>query len=203
MRCFFGTALLLAFSTLPVLLASQNKANTAHPKKDGGAELMQGKPIVALRLEATDDHGSVRVTVFLESLSDKPIKLRDRTSPAFSPWPCLKAKVDGEEAQMQARAAFAHFFDKAEERTIDAKKRFKLGDVLVTAKGSRPEKDEALVPVLYVEPGTHAIQLSLKRDEITLGIPGTVSPASIKVKVITAKDDGGNDPKGKKASMPE
>ena len=79
------------------------------------------------------------------------------------------------------------FFDKAEERTIDAMKRFKLGDVLVTAKGRRIKKDEALVPVLSVEPGAHEIQLSLKRDEI-LGIPGTVSPASVMVKVVSAKD---------------
>ena len=190
MRYFFGTAILLAFSTLPLLFASQNKANTAQPKKDDSAKPAQSKPIVALRLEATDEHGSARITVFLENLTDKPIKLRDSASPAFSPWPCLKAKVDGKEADLQARAAFAQFFDKAEERTIDAKKRFKLGDVLVTAKGSRLEKDEPLVPVLYVAPGTHTIQLSLKRDEGTLGIRGTVSPASIKVKVISAKDNG-------------
>ena len=157
----------------------------AEPAKEA-----RGEPIVALRLEAKEDHGSVRISVFLENLTDKPVKLRDKTSPAFSPWPCLKAKVDGKEGDMQARAAFAVFFDKAEERTIAAKKRFNLGDIMVTAKGSRPEKDEPLVPILYVEPGTHEIQLSLKRDEITLGIPGAVSPACITVKVNPVKDKG-------------
>jgi hypothetical protein len=172
------------------------------PAEDDAGKLVKEKPTIALRLEAAEDHGGVRITVFLENLTDKPITLRDRTSPAFSPWPCLKARVDGKEARLQARAAFADFFDKAEERTIDAKKRFKLGDVLVAAKGRRIEKDEALVPVLWVEPGTREIQLSLKRDERTLGIRGPVEPASVKVKVTSAKDNGRNEPNSKTASRP-
>jgi hypothetical protein len=185
MRHFFAPAILLAFLTLPLLFACQKEANTTHPPGDAGGKLPPGNPMVALRLEAMDDHDSVRLSVFLENLTDKPIKLRDQTSPAFSPWPCLNAKVDGKEVHLEARAAFT-FVDKAEERTIDAKKRFKLGDVLVTAKGSQPGKNESAVPLLFVEPGTtHAIELSLKRDE--LGIPGPVSPASIKVKVTVAK----------------
>jgi len=187
MRSFLGTAMLLTISTLSVLSASQQEAKTAQPIQDDGGQRAAGKPIVALRLETKDDQGSVRVTVFLENLTDKPIKLRDTAAPAFSPWPCLKAKVDGQAGDLRARAAFAEFPDKPEERTIDAKKRFNLGDVLVAAKGSRLGKDEPLVPVLYVEPGPHEIQLLLRNDGITLGIPGTVSPASIKVKVNAGK----------------
>jgi hypothetical protein len=191
MRYFFGMAL-LAFAALPLLFASEKNAQPTQAKKDDDGKATQSKPIIALRLEAKDDQGGVRITVVLENLTDQPIKLRDHASPAFSPWPCLKAKVDGKEGRLQARAAFADFFDKAEERTIDAKKRFNLGDIMVAAQGSRLEKDESLVPVLYVEPGTHEIQLSLKRDEITLGIPGTVAPASIKVKVAPAKANHAN-----------
>jgi len=54
----------------------------------------------------------------------------------------------------------------------------------VAAKGRRIEKGEPLVPLLRVTPGAHEIQLSLKREELILGIPGTASPASIKVKVL-------------------
>jgi hypothetical protein len=175
---------------VPLTLSLVVLLPAALPGEDDAAKLVHGKPAIALHLKAADDNGSMRITVFLENLTDKPIKLRDRTSPAFSPWPCLKAKVDGKEEDLQSRAAFAVFIKKAEERTIEAKKRFKLGDILVAAKCRRIEKDEALVPVLWVEPGTHEIQLSLKREGITLGIPGTVSPGSIKVKVISAKDNG-------------
>jgi len=169
-------------ATVLVVAAS---VTAAASDKTPSPEVEDGKPMVALRLEAQDDHGSVRITVFLENLTDKPIKLRDSTSPAFTPWPCLKAKVDGKEADLQARAAFALLVDMVEERTIDARKRFKLGDVTVTAKGSRLEKDEPLAPVLYVKPGAHEIQLSLRSGELTLGIRATVAPASIKVKVTS------------------
>ena len=115
MRYIFGSAVLLALATAPLLFACQDDAKIANPKKDDGAKPVQEKLSVALRLEAKEDNGSVRTTVFLENLTDKPVKLRDKTSPGFSPWPCLKAKVDGKEADMQARAAFAVFFDKAED----------------------------------------------------------------------------------------
>jgi uncharacterized protein (TIGR03067 family) len=43
MRYFFGTAILLAFSSLPVLFALQENAKTAQPKKGDDAKLVQGK----------------------------------------------------------------------------------------------------------------------------------------------------------------
>lgn len=195
MRVRLGTALFLAFTTLTLLSASPHETGPVQPIKEGGTKAKLAEAKVALRLEAADDRDGARVRVFLENLTDQPIKLRDHASPAFSPWPNVKARVDGKDADLQARAAFAVFFDKADERTIDAKKRFELGAVLVTAKGSRPAKDEPLVPVLFVEPGTRTIELSLKRDDITLGIPGRVAPARVKVKVAAAKGDGGTDPK--------
>jgi len=59
------------------------------PAEDDAPKLEEGKPTIALRLEAKEERGSVRITVFLENLTDKPIKLRDTASPAFSPWPWL------------------------------------------------------------------------------------------------------------------
>src|SRR5262245_46771626 len=100
MRYFFAMAMFLASSTLSILFASHKEANGAQPAKDGGGKPAPGKAAVALRLEAADEQGGVRISVFLENLTDKPIKLRDHTAPAFSPWPCLKAKVDGKEARM-------------------------------------------------------------------------------------------------------
>src|ERR1043166_54669 len=113
----------------------------------GALVFAQDKPSIALRLEATQDSGGVRIAVFLENLTGNPITLSDHTSPAFTPWPSLKAKVDGRNADLQARAAFAVFMKKVEQRTIDAKKRLKLGDAMVVPKGGRPEKDEPLGPV--------------------------------------------------------
>jgi len=43
MRYFFGTAILLAFSSLPVSFAFQEKANPEQAKKDNDAKLVQGK----------------------------------------------------------------------------------------------------------------------------------------------------------------
>jgi uncharacterized protein (TIGR03067 family) len=43
MRYFFGMAILLAFSSLPVLFAFQEKAKTDQAKKDDDAKLVQGK----------------------------------------------------------------------------------------------------------------------------------------------------------------
>src|SRR5262245_58622098 len=43
MRYFFGTAILLAFSSLPVSFAFQEKANPEQAKKDDDAKLVQGK----------------------------------------------------------------------------------------------------------------------------------------------------------------
>ena len=43
MRYFFGTAILLAFSSLPVSLAFQEKANPEQAKKDDDAKLVRGK----------------------------------------------------------------------------------------------------------------------------------------------------------------
>ena len=148
----------------------------------GAPVVAQDKPSIALRLEPTADQGGVRIAVFLENLTGKPITLSDHTSPAFTPWPCLKAKVDGKDRDLHARAAFAVFMKKVEQRTIEAKKRLKLGDVLITPTGGRPEKDEPLVPVMFAEPGAHEIEFSLRRDEL-LGIPGTVAPETVKVMI--------------------
>jgi uncharacterized protein (TIGR03067 family) len=43
MRYFFGTAIFLAFSSLPMLFAFQEKAKTDEAKKDEDAKLVQGK----------------------------------------------------------------------------------------------------------------------------------------------------------------
>ena len=43
MRYFLGTAILMAFSSLPMLLAFQEKAKTDQAKKDDDAKLVQGK----------------------------------------------------------------------------------------------------------------------------------------------------------------
>ena len=43
MRYFFGTAILLAFSSLPVSFAFQEKANPEQAKKNDDAKLVQGK----------------------------------------------------------------------------------------------------------------------------------------------------------------
>jgi uncharacterized protein (TIGR03067 family) len=43
MRYFFGTAILLAFSSLPILFAFQEKTKTDQPKKDDDTKLVQGK----------------------------------------------------------------------------------------------------------------------------------------------------------------
>jgi uncharacterized protein (TIGR03067 family) len=43
MRYFFGTAIILAFSSLPISFAFQEKAKPDQPKKDDDAKLVQGK----------------------------------------------------------------------------------------------------------------------------------------------------------------
>lgn len=159
----------LLFSLLLLLLTSVANA--------------QEKPKIALKLEAKQEKIGTRITVYFENLTDKPITLRDSNSPSFSPWPWLSAKVDDKDARMQARAAFAEFFTKFDEKTIDAKKRFTLGDVLVLANNSLPEADESPVPLLYTTPGEHTIRLQLQERRMNLG---DVAPAEIKINVQLA-----------------
>lgn len=135
---------------------------------------------LALRLEAKEEKIGVRITVFFENLTDKPITLRDGTNPSFSPWPWLVAKVDGKDARLEARAAFAMRFKEADEKTIDPKKRFKLGDILVIAPNARPDVDEPLVPLLHAMPGARTVRLQLQERRRDTGF---VAPAEIKVNV--------------------
>jgi uncharacterized protein (TIGR03067 family) len=54
LRHFFGAAILLAFSTVSVSLAFQEKVKTDQPKKDNDAKLMQGK----WRLVSAENNGA-------------------------------------------------------------------------------------------------------------------------------------------------
>src|SRR5262245_35098222 len=51
MRNFFGTAILLAFSSLPMLFAFQEKAKTDQAKTDDDAKLVQGKWRIILAMD--------------------------------------------------------------------------------------------------------------------------------------------------------
>src|SRR5262245_35673464 len=55
MRYFFGTAILVAFSSLPMLFAFQEKTKTDQARKDDDAKLVQGKWRV---ISAMDDGAS-------------------------------------------------------------------------------------------------------------------------------------------------
>lgn len=147
----------------------------------------QEKPKLALRLESKHEGSTVRITVFFENLTDKPMTLRDHTLPPFSPWPWLTAKVDGKDASLQTRAAFALNPAKMTTKVIAARARFRLGDVLVAAPGTKPQRDEPLVPILFVEPGERTIVLQVKNPAGSFSDLGEVAAATIKVNLQPAE----------------
>jgi acetyl esterase/lipase len=145
----------------------------------------QEKPKIALRHETKIEHPGYRITVFIENLTDQPITLRDSSLPSFEPWPWLNAKVDGKEAVLQSRSAYAQR-GKFAEKLVPAKSRFRLGELLVVTEKTKIDKDEPGVPILTVPAGDRTIALQLKEGRGELNGFGNVPPIVTRLEVQPA-----------------